>query len=183
MFIEIRIHGRGGQGVVTAAELIAQAGASAGQQAQAFPNFGVERRGAPIEAYVRFSDRPIRLRSQIYQPTVIIVQDDSLLSLPTVWQGANKNTVMIINSVLPAKKIKTAKNVKVFTIPATAIAQKNLGKPIINTALLGAFAAYTKLISLPILEKVIKEHFLDKPALINKNIRAAKQAYQYAKTK
>ena len=95
---EIRIHGRGGQGVVTASELIAIAAFYEGKESQAFPNFGVERRGAPIEAYARISDKLIKLRSQIYEPDFIIVQDDTLLGVVDLFKGIKKNTKIIINT-------------------------------------------------------------------------------------
>jgi len=181
----IRIHGRGGQGVVTAAELIARAAFYEGRQAVAFPNFGVERTGAPIQAYVRISDQEILTREQIYSPTVLIIQDATLLNNPAIFAGAGKNTKIIINAEAGRRSganraLKLpfpAKNI--FFAPATAVALKIFGKNIVNTVILGAFAKYTKLVSLASLEKAIKEKFTGKSAeLVKKNLAAVKMIYE-----
>lgn len=186
--LNIRIHGRGGQGVVTAAELIALAAFKAGQFAQAFPVFGVERTGAPIQSFVRLSDAPILTREQIYEPEILIIQDATLLDNPEVFAGTKKNTLVIINSPLSAseayKQIKkgnpraAVKADQVFTSPATEIALRIIGKNIINTVLLGAFARYTKIVSLGALKAAIEEKFQGKgQEIINKNIKAALEAF------
>jgi pyruvate ferredoxin oxidoreductase gamma subunit len=176
---QIRIHGRGGQGVVTAAELIALAAFYEGKQAQSFPNFGVERTGAPIQSYARISDQPIITREQIYAPTILIIQDATLLDSVDVLAGADKNTRLIINAAKnrwPNLKIP-AKNI--YCSPATEIALKIFGKNIVNTVILGALAKFTGLVSLPALKKAITEKFRDKgQALIDKNIQAVTQAYE-----
>ncbi|MFA5076054.1 MAG: pyruvate ferredoxin oxidoreductase subunit gamma [Patescibacteria group bacterium] len=178
--IEVRLHGRGGQGVVTAAELIAIAAFHQNKYAQAFPFFGVERQGAPVEAYCRISDQPISLRSQIYQPDFLIIQDPSLISDPRTLNGIKQQAIVIINSEKELNNLNLSKNIKVFTIPATSLALEILGKPIINTALLGAFAAATNLISLKALEQAISEKFNEKnKELAAKNIRLAQKAYNY----
>ncbi|MBT4277598.1 pyruvate ferredoxin oxidoreductase subunit gamma [Candidatus Falkowbacteria bacterium] len=178
--IEIRIHGRGGQGVVTAAELIAMAAFYEGFEAQAFPNFGVERRGAPIEAYARISDKPIKLRSQIYEPDIIVVQDDSLLSVVDVFKGIKKDTKVIINSDKKLEDIfKTGCPVptkNIATISATKIALEILGKPIINTVMLGFFAKFSGLIKAESINKALKDKF--KGEILKKNIRAVEYAYE-----
>ncbi len=134
---EIRIHGRGGQGAVTAAELLAVAAFNDGWFVQAFPSFGVERRGAPVTAFVRLDDLPIRLRSQIYSPDYVIVLDDTLLEVVDVANGIKKDGFVLINSARSPKdfNLKT----KVITIDATNIALNMIGKPIVNTVILGAF--------------------------------------------
>jgi len=109
---QVRIHGRGGQGVVTAAELIAIAAFNDGHKAQAFPSFGVERTGAPIEAFARIDDKPIRLREHIYEPDVLIIQDSSLLATVAVTHGSNKKTIIIINSSKPKDQIKPSAKIK-----------------------------------------------------------------------
>ena len=174
---EIRIHGRGGQGVVTAAELIAMAAFYDGYQSQAFPNFGVERTGAPIQSYARISSDNILTREQIYKPDFLIIQDSSLLDTEDVLKGANENTIIIVNA--EENRWKKLDNRKVFLSPATEIAMNIIGKNIVNTVILGAFAKHSKLITLPSLIKAIKEKFKDKgKIIIEKNVKAITKAYQ-----
>jgi pyruvate ferredoxin oxidoreductase gamma subunit len=169
-----RIPGRGGQGSVTAAELIAVAAFESGMYAQAFPAFGVERRGAPVQAFVRIADDKIRLRSQIYEPDYIIVQDATLIRDVDVFLGLKKGGIAIINT---EKTLGTATppNVRVITVDATQIALEVLGLPITNTALLGAFAAVSGEIRFPALEIALRHRFT--PELAEKNIEAARRAY------
>lgn len=176
---QIRVHGRGGQGVVTAAELIAIAAFFEGREAQAFPNFGVERTGAPIQAFARISDQAIIVREQIYRPTVLIIQDSSLINTADVFAGSDKNTRIIINAPdNHRQKLKTPSR-HIYFSPATAIALKIFGKNIVNTVILGAFARYTGLISLESLEKAVRVKFASKgPEIIKKNIIAIEQAYR-----
>lgn len=184
--IEIRIHGRGGQGSVTAAELIAAAVFYDGQFSQAFPNFGVERRGAPVTAYVRIDKKFIRLRSQIYEPDYIIVQDASLIGASArrslgeggvdVFAGAKKGTVVIINTEKSADEFEAPSGVIIKTIKAEAMAREIIGKPIINTVLLGVFAAVSRLIKLESVEKAISEHFSGEIA--EKNVAAARRGFE-----
>jgi len=180
---QIRIHGRGGQGVVTAAELIAIAAFFEGKQAQAFPSFGVERTGAPIEAFARISDQPIRTRQHVYRPDILIVQDPTLLATVNLAEGCNDKTKVIINTVEAKEKISLALPKKnIFTLDATKIALDIIGKNIVNTVILGAFAKVTSLVSLSSLEKAIKEKFGEKgQEIVDKNIKAVKQAYNYEK--
>jgi pyruvate ferredoxin oxidoreductase gamma subunit len=175
---QIRIHGRGGQGVVTAAELIAIAAFNEGKYAQAFPNFGVERTGAPIQSYARISSEPIITREQIYHPTVLIIQDATLLDTENIIHGTNKETVFIINAPKNYQlKIKLPSK-KVFFCAATEIALKIFGKNIVNTVILGAFARHSGLVTLEALKIAIKEKFHDKGiSIIEKNIKAIEQAY------
>ena len=180
--IEIRIHGRGGQGVVTAAELIAIAAFKDGKQAQAFPSFGVERTGAPVESFARIDDRPIIIRQQIYHPDILIIQDSTLLDAIDVAKGANKDTIIIINTAKSKNELKInlsagkAEN-NVHTIDATKIALEIIGKNIVNTVILGAFAKATGLISLKSLKQALEEKFAGRPDLIAKNIKAIERAY------
>lgn len=175
---ELRIHGRGGQGSVTAAELIAVAAFEGGMYAQAFPAFGVERRGAPVQAFVRFDNHKIRLRSQIYEPDYIIVQDSTLIRDVNVFLGLKSGGIAIINTE-KALTYPFPEGVKVITIDATSIALRQLGVPITNTALLGAFAAATGEIKLAALEDAVRRRF--KGDIAEKNIAAAKEAYQFVK--
>jgi pyruvate ferredoxin oxidoreductase gamma subunit len=176
---QIRIHGRGGQGVVTAAELIAIAAFYDGQEAQAFPNFGVERSGAPIQSFVRISNQKIITRAQIYHPTVLIIQDATLLDIPAIFRGADKNTRIIVNAPAGSQPELTKRFPQTYFSPATEIAMEILGKNIVNTVILGAFAKHTGLISLASLEKAVAEKFADKGEnIINKNIKAIAKAYE-----
>jgi pyruvate ferredoxin oxidoreductase gamma subunit len=175
---ELRIHGRGGQGSVTAAELIAVAAFKSGVYSQAFPAFGVERRGAPVQAFVRFSDQKIRLRSQIYEPDYIIVQDSTLIKDVDVFAGLKKGGIALINTERSGN-IVAPKDVKVINIDATSIALEVLGLPITNTSLMGAFAAATGEIEFDALAEALKERFSGK--LAEKNIEAARRAFTIVK--
>ncbi|MFA6514489.1 MAG: 2-oxoacid:acceptor oxidoreductase family protein [Patescibacteria group bacterium] len=175
---QIRIHGRGGQGVVTAAELIAIAAFNEGKYAQAFPNFGVERTGAPIQSYARISNEPIITREQIYHPTVLIIQDATLLETTEIIKGTDKNTIFIINAPENYKLRIKLPSKKVFFCAATEIALEIFGKNIVNTIILGAFAKHSGLVNLEALKTAIKEKFQDKGAIIiEKNIIAIEKAY------
>lgn len=176
---QIRIHGRGGQGVVTAAELIAIAAFKNGKEAQAFPSFGVERTGAPIEAFARIADEPVRTREHVQIPDVLIVQDPTLIGTVDLARGTNKKTIAIINSAKPKSAIKLSlPPVNIHVIDATKIALEIIGKNIMNTVILGAFAKVTGLITLDALKKAVAEKFGEKgPALVEKNIKAIEQAY------
>ena len=139
---ELRIHGRGGQGSVTAAELIATAAFTAGVFSQAFPAFGVERRGAPVQAFVRFSDEKIRLRIQVYEPDYVIVQDSTLIRDVNVFSGMKDGGIVLINTEKKGEYNVPA-GIKVIAFDATKIAIEEIGLPITNTTLMGAFAAAT----------------------------------------
>jgi len=175
---ELRIHGRGGQGSVTAAELIAVAAFEGGVFSQAFPAFGVERRGAPVQAFVRFDDRKIRLRSQVYEPDYIIVQDSTLIKDVNVFSGVKKGGIVIVNTE-KAPDYKVPDGVKLITIDATSIALKIIGLPITNTSLMGAFAAATGEIKFDALKNALYHRFPKE--LAEKNIEAARQAFEHVK--
>ncbi len=177
---ELRIHGRGGQGSVTAAELIAVAAFEGGKFVQAFPAFGVERRGAPVQAFVRFSDRPIRLRSQVYEPDFVIVQDPTLIRDVDVFKGMSQGGIAIINTER-APDFPVPAGVRVLTLDATTIALETLGLPITNTALMGAFAAATGLVSFDTLADALRHRFPG--ALAEKNIATARRAFDEMKAK
>jgi pyruvate ferredoxin oxidoreductase gamma subunit len=172
---ELRIHGRGGQGSVTAAELIAVAAFESGVYAQAFPAFGVERRGAPVQAFVRFSDQKIRLRSQVYEPDYIIVQDPSLIKDVNVFMGMEEGGIAIVNTEKEEFDSRVPEGVRVFTIDATTIALEELGVPITNTTLMGAFAAATGEIQLEPLEHALRTRFSG--SMADKNVKAAQRAF------
>lgn len=172
---ELRIHGRGGQGSVTAAELIATAAFAAGVYSQAFPAFGVERRGAPVQAFVRFSDEKIRLRSQVYEPDYIIVQDSTLIRDVNVFAGMKEGGVAIINTEKKAE-YNIPEGARLIIIDATKIALEEIGLPITNTTLMGAFAAASGEISLDALKDAIFDRFGEK--LGASNFAAAKRAFE-----
>jgi len=173
--MEIRIHGRGGQGSVTMAELLAEAAFYGGWQVQAFPSFGAERLGAPVAAFVRLDKKPIRLRSQIYSPDYLIVQDPTLLEIKSLFADVKPGTIALINSS-QAEKVPLPKNVKVKFIDAKNLAMEILGRPIINTILLGAFAGMTGLIGMAAVEKAIRRRFSGE--LADKNVEAAKRGFE-----
>ncbi|MEI6529551.1 MAG: 2-oxoacid:acceptor oxidoreductase family protein [Candidatus Falkowbacteria bacterium] len=179
---QIRVHGRGGQGVVTAAELIALAAFYEGYESQAFPSFGVERTGAPIQSFARISKKPIITREQIYEPTILIIQDATLLDSVDVFSGCTKDTIIIINSAENRWPKLTAKYKKLYFTAATEIALEIFGKNIVNTVILGAFAKHTNLVGLESLKKAIATKFKDKGEdMIKKNIQAITKDYENAK--
>ena len=172
--IEIRFHGRGGQGAVTAAEILAKAAFEDGKFSQAFPFFGVERRGAPVMAFTRIDDEPVNIRYQVYNPDYVLVLDDGLLNVVDVYAGVKENSEIIINTTSDIK----GESHPVYNIDATGIALENLGVNIVNTIILGYFAKKTGAVSIESLLKVIKETFPGK--LGEKNAVAAKIAYDIA---
>jgi pyruvate ferredoxin oxidoreductase gamma subunit len=173
---EIRIHGRGGQGNVTASEFLAEAAFADGLYAQAFPMFGSERHGAPVTAYVRISDRPVRLRSQIYEPDCVIVQDASLFVGTDVLEGLKDDGLIVINSRSPAAAFNIPARYRVVTVPATELALEVVGKPIINTIMVGAFAAASGDIRLDALEKSVRSRYPGE--LGEKEIVAMRKAFE-----
>jgi pyruvate ferredoxin oxidoreductase gamma subunit len=173
---EIVIHGRGGQGSVTAAEILAKAAFEDCWFSQAFPSFGVERRGAPVMAFVRIDKKKIRIRSQIYNPDYVIVQDPTLLATEDVGKGIKQDGLIIVNSALSPDELPVDGNV--VTFDATRIALDIIGKPIVNTVIIGAFASITKLLSLESLKKSISHRFSGKIAELN--VKAVEKAYEIA---
>jgi len=176
---EIRIHGRGGQGSVTAAEMISIAAFEDGKFSQAFPAFGVERRGAPVQAFTRISDSPIRLRSQIYTPDYVIVQDATLLETVDVASGIKDDGVIIVNTTEKPENLKLDTKARVMTVDATKVAMDIIGFPIVNTVLLGAFAGATGEINVESIKKAVKGRFSGKVA--EKNAQAIQKAYELIK--
>ncbi len=174
--IEIRFHGRGGQGAVTAADLLAMAAFFDGKYSQAFPSFGTERRGAPVAAFARISDSFIRIRSQIYYPDYVIVQDPSLLEVVNVTNGIKASGKVLINTEKNPEDMAIESEAEVYSINATRIALDVLGLPIVNTAMIGAFGALSREISLESVKKAVEKRFPEKLAL--KNAKAVEVAYK-----
>ncbi|MGQ9624698.1 MAG: pyruvate ferredoxin oxidoreductase subunit gamma [Candidatus Bathycorpusculaceae bacterium] len=176
---EIRIHGRGGQGSVTAAQVLAHAAFIEGKWVQAFPYFGAERRGAPVKAFARISDTPILIHSQIYHPDYVIVLDPVIHKVVDVTEGLKKDGVVLINTTKKPEETDI-KGCKIATVDATGIAlELNLviaGAPIVNTSILGAFAKATGEIMLESVLKAIKETWTGSAG--EKNSRAAELAYE-----
>ena len=176
--IEIRFHGRGGQGAVTAAEILAKAAFEDGKYVQAFPFFGAERKGAPVMAFSRIDDKPIRRRYQVYNPDYVIVLDDTLLEAVDVLSGLKEGGKVIINT---KNNVDFTEDVESFSIDATGIALDILGVPIVNTVMLGAFAGVTGEVSLDAIIKITKETFPGK--IGEKNAVASEKAYSEIKNK
>ena len=176
---EIRLHGRGGQGVVTASEIVGLAAFADGKYALAFPSFGSERMGAPVQSFVKISDKPIRSRNQIQNPDYLIIQDRTLIGMIDVAKGLKPGGLVIVDSELPPEKLGLKVDGTVMTVPATKIAMETIGRPVQNTTLLGYFAAVSGLISFEGVRKAIEERF---PGMIGqKNVQAAEKAYNLAK--
>jgi pyruvate ferredoxin oxidoreductase gamma subunit len=183
--LQIRIHGRGGQGVVTAAEMLSVAAFEQGRHAQAFPSFGSERTGAPVVAFCRIDDREIRLREPILAPDVLIVQDPTLLHQVDVFQGLQPDGYVLINSKRTFDELGLAeiagrfRRERLITVPASEIALKHLGRPLPNAVLLGGFAALSGLVSLEAVAHAIREKFSGKVA--QGNVDAASEAFEVVK--
>lgn len=172
--IEIKFHGRGGQGAVTAAELLAKAAFEDGKYCQAFPFFGVERRGAPVMAFARIDDKFITPRQYVYDADYVVVLDPTLLSAVDVMHGLKEGGKVIVNSHKSAKALGLKGDVRV--VDATKIALEVIGKPIVNTVMLGAFAKASHLVSLQAVQKVVQARFPGKVG--ESNAEAVKRAYE-----
>jgi pyruvate ferredoxin oxidoreductase gamma subunit len=177
-FTEISWHGRGGQGAVTSAELVAQAAINEGKYAQAFPAFGAERRGAPVVAFVRISsNQPIRVRAEIAEPDVVVVLDPGLLRIVDVTSGLKATGMLVVNTKKPPEQIRQEFNVNwsLATVDATKIAGELLGVPIVNTSMIGALLKATKVVKLESLFEPLRQRF---GRLAERNIEAMKRAHE-----
>jgi pyruvate ferredoxin oxidoreductase gamma subunit len=178
---QVRIHGRGGQGVVTAAEMLSVAAFREGKHAQAFPSFGSERMGAPVVAFCRIDDREIRSREPIAEPDAVIVQDPTLLHSPDVFTGLSPtgfvllNTSRTIETLGLGSLLRDMPDLRVRTIAATDLALAHIGRPIPNAVLLAGFAAVTGVVRLDAVIAAIAEKFPG--AVGQKNMAAARAAY------
>jgi pyruvate ferredoxin oxidoreductase gamma subunit len=174
---EVRIHGRGGQGVVTAAEMLSVAAFLEGKHAQAFPSFGSERTGAPVVAFCRIDDHEIRLREPIQAPDALIVQDPTLFRALDVTEGLKPAGYLIVNTARPIEELHlpALPAGHALTLPATELAVKHVGRPSPNTALLGAFAALAGIVSLDSVLEAIRRAF---PGRVGEaNVEAAREAH------
>jgi pyruvate ferredoxin oxidoreductase gamma subunit len=181
---EVRIHGRGGQGVVTAAELLSIAAFVEGRHSQAFPSFGSERTGAPVVAFCRIDDRDIRTREPVLRPDALIVQDPTLLGQVPVFDGLRDDGYLLVNSGrrienldAPAFALHPERR---LTVPATELARKLVGRPVPNAALLGGFAAMTKVVSLDAVVTAIQQRFSG--PIGRANAAAARTAFDVVRT-
>ncbi|NIA08426.1 MAG: pyruvate ferredoxin oxidoreductase subunit gamma [Nitrospiraceae bacterium] len=158
---EIRLHGRGGQGAVTSAELVAKAGIDEGKYAQAFPSFGPERRGAPVMAFIRMSDSPIRTREKVYHPDIVVVLDSSLLSLIDVSEGLREGGIVILNTQKEESEIREDLNLnsRLALVDANTIAREVIGLPITNTTMLGALLKATGIVGIEAIEDALDRRF------------------------
>jgi pyruvate ferredoxin oxidoreductase gamma subunit len=176
--IEIRFHGRGGQGAVTSAELLALAAIGEGKYAQAFPSFGPERRGAPVVAFCRISEQPIRIRANISEPDIVVVLDASLLKIVNVAAGLKPKGVLVTTSKDSAETVKADLKIKhrIAVVDAAKIAIEVLGLPITNTTLLGSLIRADEIVKKESFITPLKERF---GRIAEKNIAAFERAYQH----
>jgi pyruvate ferredoxin oxidoreductase gamma subunit len=178
---QIRFHGRGGQGVVTAAEMLSVAAFQEGKHAQAFPSFGSERMGAPVVSFCRIDDREIRLRDPVFEPDALIIQDPTLLQSSDLFKGLRSNGFVLINSSRDIAELGLATIVDrlprghILTVPATELALKHFKRPLPNAAMLGGLAALAGIIKLESVAEAITETFAG--AIGKANVAAASEAY------
>jgi pyruvate ferredoxin oxidoreductase gamma subunit len=172
--IEVRIHGRGGQGNVVAAYLLATAAFEEGRHGQAFPAFGAERRGAPVTAFVRIADAPIRRRCEVLRPSFLIIQDEALLKVRGVLDGLLPGGGILVNSGRTAEDLSAEHGRDMLSLPAATLAQEVLGRPVPNTALLAAFLTLTDMLPREALVKALAERFRGK--VLEKNTELIERA-------
>jgi len=180
--VEICFHGRGGQGAVTAANLLAAAALHDGNKGvQAFPFFGAERRGAPVRAFARISGDEIHLRSEVYTPDIVIVLDESIMDIVDVLKGLKDDGKILINTRKKPKDFEFSKKYHVATVDATDIALKNEilvgGIPVVNTPILGSIPKILNRVTLPSIQEVIRSKWIGKKELGERNVRATQDAY------
>ncbi len=182
---QVRIHGRGGQGVVSAAEMLSVAAFEEGKHAQAVPSFGSERMGAPVVAYVRIDDKEIELREPVLEPDLLIVQDPTLFSAIDVFAGLREDGYLLVNTAKTMDELGIGVAVKklpaanVAAVPATDLAMRHLKRPTPNTVLLGAFTAMSDIVQIDSVFKAIERKFPGKVG--DMNIAAAQAAYDTAR--
>jgi pyruvate ferredoxin oxidoreductase gamma subunit len=183
MSVDVRIHGRGGQGVVTAAELLSLAAFDQGLHAQALPSFGSERTGAPVVSFCRIDERPIRSHDPVDHPDLVVLQDPTLLRTGDVLDGLADHGVVVVNSSRTAAELSDAglrlrPGQRAVTVPATEMSRELLGRPLPNTALLGAVAAVTGVVSLEVVRGAIRQRFASRPeSVVAANVGLAEEAH------
>ena len=181
---QVRIHGRGGQGVVSGAEILSVAAFLEGKHAQAFPSFGSERTGAPVMAFCRIDDKEIRVREPVLQPDALIIQDSTLLQQVDLFEGLPVRGYVLLNSTHSIDKLglggfaRGPRKYRLYMLPATELAVKHVGRAVPNAALLGGFAAITGVIALASVVAAIRQKFPSKIA--EKNVAAATEAFELA---
>ena len=179
--MELCWHGRGGQGVVTANEILAETAIREGKYVKAFPEFGPERMGAPIRAFTRISPDPIRVHSQVYAPDIVIVLDPTLIGKVKITAGLKKDSIILANYYGEPEELKSAlkAEVKCFAVDATKISIEEIGKPTVNTSILGALAKISNVVSFDSLNEQVVSKFTGKlpEKVVAKNIDALKRAY------
>ena len=182
--VEIRFHGRGGQGAVTAAEALAEAAINEGKWALAFPEYGAERRGAPVLAFTRIDEKPILEREPILEPDIVVVFDPTLPAR-IYMKGLKPNGLIVMNTKRSPEQL--AEHIReqgleppkcIATVNATEIATKHLGAPIVNTSMLSALVRASKVVSLDSIIEAIRERFSSRPRIAEANVKAMEEAYQ-----
>ncbi|MBW1709842.1 MAG: 2-oxoacid:acceptor oxidoreductase family protein [Deltaproteobacteria bacterium] len=178
--IEVRFHGRGGQGAVTSAELVALAAIEQGKFAQAFPNFGPERRGAPVMAFLRVDEKPIRLREKVYEPNIVVVLDPTVIRIAKVDDGLKDDGILVINSNRDVADLRAEYGFtqKLALVDATRIATEILGLPITNTVMLGALIKVSGLIDSEAINGPLARRF---GSIAPKNQKAYERAFTETK--
>jgi pyruvate ferredoxin oxidoreductase gamma subunit len=180
---QVRIHGRGGQGVVTAAEMLSIAAFEEGMHAQAFPTFGSERTGAPVTSFCRVDEKPIRVREPISRPDALIIQDPTLLHQVDLFSGLDEEGYVLLNSSRSFDELGLGEFVagfrpeRMLTVPASEIAREHLGRPLPNAVLIAGFAALSGVVTLEAVEKAIRVKFGG--SVGDKNVLAAQKAYEW----
>jgi pyruvate ferredoxin oxidoreductase gamma subunit len=184
---EVRFHGRGGQGAVTAADLLALAAFEEGRYAQSFPSFGSERTGAPVVSYCRLAEREIRTRQPVVAPDCVIVIDPTLVHQVDLFAGFGPSSYLLVNSSrtldqlglgsLPDRYLPG----RLLTVPATEVARRLIGRPLPNAALLGGFAALTSQVGIESIGAAVRERFGRTPSLAEQNVAAAAEVFQLAR--
>ncbi|MCL2143147.1 MAG: 2-oxoacid:acceptor oxidoreductase family protein [Methanomassiliicoccaceae archaeon] len=179
--MELCWHGRGGQGVVTANEILAETAIREGKYVKAFPEFGPERMGAPIRAFTRISSEPIRVHSQVYEPDIVIVLDPTLVGKVKITDGLKKDGIVLANYPGSPKELQDAlqTDAKCCTVDATKISTEEIGRPMANTSMLGALVRISPIVSFSSLEDQMTSKFTGKlpDKVIVKNLSALKRAY------
>ncbi len=183
---QVRVHGRGGQGVVTTAELLSVAGFLDGHEAQAFPSFGSERMGAPVTSFCRIDDVPVRLREPVTSPDAVLVCDATLLHHVDLFSGLALDGYVLINSTrswseLGLDELPDCDPERMLTVPATALAREHTGRPIANTCVLGAFAALTSIVTMASVEQALRERFAGDVG--SANVRAAQASFAWVQAR